>query len=194
MRTAAQRKKTVARASQRTRPRGFIPGCRQDRPSVLPDWTPLQPFIDGVQVKEVRSVLRHGGLLTEVFRRDWGLDEAPVDQVFQVVLTPGAISAWHVHFETLDRLFVNDGIVRIVLYDARRGSPSSGVVSEYLFGLPRPALVTIPPGVWHGLQNVWHAPSRVLNVVDRAYSYEAPDHWRLPVDDPRIPYRFRTSW
>jgi dTDP-4-dehydrorhamnose 3,5-epimerase len=42
------------------------------------------------------------------------------------------------------------------------------------------------------VQNVHHAESRVLNLVDRAYSYEAPDHWSLPIDTEQIPYRFES--
>jgi dTDP-4-dehydrorhamnose 3,5-epimerase len=30
-------------------------------------------------------------------------------------------------------------------------------------------------------------PSLILNAVDRSYSYENPDHWRLPPDTPHIP-------
>jgi hypothetical protein len=30
----------------------------------------------------------------------------------------------------------------------------------------------------------------VLNLTDHAYTYDSPDHWRLPVDTRRIPYRF----
>jgi dTDP-4-dehydrorhamnose 3,5-epimerase len=29
-------------------------------------------------------------------------------------------------------------------------------------------------------------------MVDRAYTYEDPDHWRLPPDTREIPYRFRS--
>jgi dTDP-4-dehydrorhamnose 3,5-epimerase len=43
-------------------------------------------------------------------------------------------------------------------------------------------------GVWHGLRNLEPARSTVVNIVDRAYEYEALDHWRLPADSPEIPY------
>jgi dTDP-4-dehydrorhamnose 3,5-epimerase len=54
----------------------------------------------------------------------------------------------------------------------------------------RPALVTIPPRVWHAVRNLSSTPSMMLNLTDRAYSYEDPDHWRLPADTDRIPFRF----
>jgi dTDP-4-dehydrorhamnose 3,5-epimerase len=42
--------------------------------------------------------------------------------------------------------------------------------------------------VWHGVQNVHPGPGSLLNLVDRAYRYERPDHWRPPNTDA-IPYR-----
>jgi dTDP-4-dehydrorhamnose 3,5-epimerase len=169
---------------------GFIEGCTRDPQLVRADWTPLQDLIEGVRVHEVRSVMRAGKVLTEVYRQDWGLDAAPVGQVFQVRLAPGGVSAWHAHRNTVDRLFVNDGMMRVVLYDARPDSSTTGWLNEFAFGLERPALVVVPPGVWHGLQNLSHQVSSVLNLVDHAYAYEDPDHWRLPEDTRQIPYRF----
>jgi dTDP-4-dehydrorhamnose 3,5-epimerase len=170
----------------------MIDGATRDRQSITADWVPLQEAIEGVKVCEVRNVPKENGVLTEVFRRDWELDEAPVDQVFQVTLFPGGVSAWHAHQVTTDRLFVNRGQMKIVLYDARPGSPTHGRVNEFRFGAVRPALVVIPPGVWHGVQNLGAEVGSVLNLVDRAYRYEDPDHWRLPLDTPKIPYTFQS--
>ena len=155
-----------------------------------PDWLPAQRTIDGVRIREVRHVHKGRGLLTEIFRADWKLDDGVVEQVFQVSLGPGEVSAWHVHQRTRDRIFVNGGAVRIVLYDARTASPTHGQINEFRFGEHRPALLVVPPGVWHGVENLRREPSTVLNAVDRAYSYGDPDHWRLPLDSPRIPFSF----
>ena len=69
----------------------------QGQQSITADWVFTQDLIDGVKVREVKNVPKANGLLTEIFRRDWGLEEGTVDQVFQVTLFPGAVSAWHVH-------------------------------------------------------------------------------------------------
>ena len=166
-------------------------GARKDPASITSDWNWLQNAIEGVRVQEVKNVVKsNGDVLCEIFRRDWLLDEGVVDQVFQSVINPGNISAWHVHQHTTDRLFVSQGLLRIVLYDAREASPTHERLSEYRFGAVRPALLVIPPGVWHGVQNISDAPALLLNLVDSAYSYEDPDHWRLPLDTEKIPYRF----
>jgi dTDP-4-dehydrorhamnose 3,5-epimerase len=169
----------------------LLPGAARDTQTITAEWTPSSmPLIDGVQIREVRHVVKATGHLTEIFRADWCLDDRPVDQVFQVELQPGAISAWHAHDATLDRLFVTEGLGRIVLYDRRRSSPTQGLVNELRVSARRPMLVVIPPRVWHGMQNTGDAPMRVLNIVDRAYDYRSPDHWRVPHDSAEIPYRF----
>jgi dTDP-4-dehydrorhamnose 3,5-epimerase len=169
----------------------LLPGATRDRQTITAEWNPANlTLIDGVRLREVRNVPKANGHLTEIYRRDWALDDAPVDQIFQVVLVPGGISAWHAHGETIDRLFVIEGTARVVLYDAREGSPTRGLVNEFKLSALRPALVVIPPRVWHGVQNIGHEYARMLNVVDRAYDYSEPDHWRVPEDCPGIPYAF----
>lgn len=194
--SSVQRQAVMAESRQATEvfspAAGGLPGARRDLQSVAADWTSLDALIEGVGLREVKNVIKRGshGILTEVFRRDWALDAGVVDQVFQVTLEGGAISGWHAHHSTTDRLFVNQGLIKIVLYDARRGSPTHGLVNQLCHGLERPALVLVPPGVWHAVQNMGSTRSALLNLVDIAYDYEAPDHWRLPLDTPEIPYRF----
>jgi dTDP-4-dehydrorhamnose 3,5-epimerase len=169
---------------------GLLPGAKKDGQSITGDWQSLQQLIDGVRTREIRSVLKDNGALTEIWRRDWELDDEPVDQVFQVIVQPGGISAWHTHQFTIDRLFVGIGQVKVVLYDGREDSPSFRRLNVFRIGAARPTLLIVPPGVWHGVQNLDSSPSLILNLVDRAYHYESPDHWRLPMDTDQIPYRF----
>ena len=169
-----------------------LDGVAQDEQSITKEWQLVgQNLIEGVIAREVINVQRSFGFLTEIYRGDWGLDDFGVDQVFQSVLEPGAVSAWHAHALTTDRIFINWGRMRIVLYDAREGSPTQGQLNHFVFGVTRPAMLVIPPRVWHGVQAVAKSgPSALLNVVDHAYHYEQPDHYRLPEDTDQIPYTF----
>lgn len=170
-------------------PIGYLPGTKQDRQSVTKDWESLQPLIEGVQVCEVRSVIKDNGHLTELYRSDWkGMTE--IRHVFQETLIPGEITAWHLHDQTTDRLFVSMGLVKIVLYDAREDSPTQGFLNVFRFGTPRSGLVIIPPGIWHGVMNVGSELALLINLTDQVYEYENPDHWKLPFDTEQIPYCF----
>ena len=128
--------------------------------------------------------------MTEIFRVDWLLDDGIVDQVFQNVLNARQISGWHVHTKTTDRIFVNLGLMKVVLYDARKNSSTFAMINEFMLGDIRPGLLIVPSGVWHAVQNIGQNQSALLNLVNHAYDYESPDHNRLPIDTPHIPYIF----
>jgi dTDP-4-dehydrorhamnose 3,5-epimerase len=102
--------------------------------------------IDGVRYRLARPVSHHHGHLTEVFRADWGLTDAPVVQVNATTTVPGRIRAWGIHRLTVDRLFAATGSLCVVCYDGRRGSPTFGCVNEFMLGERNQGLIVIPPG------------------------------------------------
>ena len=161
---------------------------------VNPNWEETnQTKIRGVEVRSVKHVVTNNGFLTEIFRGDWGLENRKIDQVFVRHLESGAVSAWHAHAATTDRLFCISGRVLIVLYDGRSNSDTARTLMQLRVGLERPSLVVVPSGVWHGIKNISSQPAILLNAVDQAYAYEAPDHWRIPANDVQIPFDFRTA-
>lgn len=168
----------------------MLPGAEKDPPRITPDWELRHGLIAGVRVKEVRNVVARNGVTTEIYRTDWGVGQGAVDQIIQVSLRGGALSAWHCHRQQTDHIFVTRGAIKLVLFDDRDGSPTRGKVDEFHLDLARPMLVVIPPGIWHGLQNLAAETGTFVNIFDRAYRYDDPDEWRLPPDSPAIPYRF----
>ena len=168
---------------------GGLPGMKRSKQSLTADWEPLQQIIDGVLIQQVRTVLKDGGALTELYRDHWE-NMGEVRHVFQEILSPNALTAWHMHLETTDRLFVSTGNVKIVIYDAREGSRTQGLLNVFRFGTARPALLLIPPCIWHGVMNVGSESAVLLNLTDKPYEYENPDHWRLPPNTDQIPYSF----
>lgn len=164
-----------------------------DSASIYADGRPAVPLIDGVYLHESRAILSESGTLTELFRRDWwaidGSANSQVDQVFMRTLRVGEASGWHVHAETTDRLTVIAGTLKVLLYDDRPASVSYRQSNTFLLGAIRPQLLVIPPGVWHAIRTHADQDVTLLNMVDLAYRYEAPDHFRLPLDTPLIPVR-----
>lgn len=168
-----------------------LPGARKDPQTVTSDWQLLRDrLIDGVIVHEAKNVIGGTGRVTELWRSDWALDRLGVDQVFQNVLAPGHVSAWHAHETGTDRLTVTAGQLTIVLYDGRTAAPTHGRVNEFHISAMRPTLLVVPPMIWHGVKNASGEPATLLNLTDHAYTYEDPDHWRLPADTDQIPHRF----
>jgi dTDP-4-dehydrorhamnose 3,5-epimerase len=171
----------------------MLTGARKDHQLITRDWQKLQDLIAGVHVREVAHVPRDHGVITEIFRPEWDPTGLPVVQIYQSRLLPGAIGAWSCHAQSVDRLFINQGHVKVVLYDGREESATYRRVNEFHVGDARPTLLVVPIGVWHGLQNLGVSEALVLNLPSRAYCYEDPDHYRLPYDTPEIPYRWNAA-
>jgi dTDP-4-dehydrorhamnose 3,5-epimerase len=163
----------------------------KDEPHVTPDWQIAIDLIEGVQTREVRNVVTANGVTTEVHRDDWGIVGGGVQQVIHVSLRAGAISAWHMHREQTDHIVPTAGMIRVVVYDPREASPSHGRVEVFNLSPMRPSLLLIPPGLWHGVQNMIASEfSSFINLFDRPYEHDDPDEWRLPIENDQIPYEF----
>lgn len=171
----------------------MLAGAIRDSQLVNEEWQKIEQGIDGVVAREVLHVLRDHGVITETFRPEWDPTGLPIVHVYQSRLFPGAIGAWSCHTKTVDRVFVNQGHLKVVLFDGREESPTFGKVSELFVGDARPTFLVIPVGVWHGLQNLGSSDALVLNYPTNAYRYDDPDHWRLPYDTDQIPYRWRAA-
>lgn len=62
----------------------LLEGASKDVQSIASDWSfTNQRLIDGVKLREVKSVPSGSGYLTEIFRAEWALDDSRVDQVFK---------------------------------------------------------------------------------------------------------------
>ncbi len=164
--------------------------ARKDPAHISAEWVVERDLIEGVSCREVRHIVTANGVTTELFRDDWGVLDGEVQQAIHVALRGGAISAWHQHRGRWDLVFPLAGHLRFVLHDPREESSTQGQVDVLHLSPQRPMLVSIPPYVWHGVQNLSTDTSSFVNFFDRSYDYEDPDEWRLPLDSPEIPYRF----
>src|SRR4029434_4290514 len=83
---------------------GALQGAKRDAQSITRDWQLLREPIVGVDVREVKNVLKDNGYLTEIWREDWGLRPSTVAQVFQALIESRGLYAWHDHGHATDRL------------------------------------------------------------------------------------------
>ncbi|HEX7150103.1 MAG TPA: dTDP-4-dehydrorhamnose 3,5-epimerase family protein [Thermoanaerobaculia bacterium] len=166
----------------------MLHGAQKDGQLVTSEWQKIHKTIEGVVVREVLHVPRDHGVITEMYRTEWDPTGLPVVHIYQSRLFPAALGAWSCHMKSIDRLFVNQGHLKVVLFDGREESPTYKLVMEMHVGDARPAFLVIPPGVWHGIQNLGSTDALMMNFPTHAYDYADPDHWRLNWDSPEIPY------
>ena len=148
--------------------------------------------IDGVFVKDLKVQLDERGKLFEIARMDdpqfVSVYGKSIQQVYLTTANPGIVKAWHYHKKQTDCFCCVAGVMKLVLADTRRNSPTFGCINEFFLGPEAPKIVTIPKEVYHGFMAVSHEPATVINVVTECYNSKEPDEYRKAWDDKEIGY------
>lgn len=144
-------------------------------------------MIEGVTTKRLEPRADERGALMEILRSDDPIYEG-FAQVYATLNYPGVVRAWHWHAHQVDLFTVVQGMVKIVLYDRREGSPTFGEVNEFFVGEQNPIVLRVPEGVYHGYKTIGVAPALLLNFPSQLYNREQPDEMRIPYDSDEVPY------
>jgi len=149
-------------------------------------------YIDGVRVHQQVTQQDERGSVTELYSPLWGFDDIPLVFLYTVMVRPGKVKGWAVHYEQVDRYFFYDGSLKLVLYDDRRHSPTHGMINELYFSEANRSVVLVPPRVYHAVQNVGLTNGLMINFPSHPYRHEDPDKYTLPLENDVIPYHFET--
>ncbi|WP_295627073.1 dTDP-4-dehydrorhamnose 3,5-epimerase family protein [uncultured Nitrosomonas sp.] len=169
----------------------LIEDAIKDQQTVTSEGESTNVLLTGVKKYEVPNIITPNGITTELYRPEWDVGPDQIRHMIHAILRTGAISAWHAHESQIDTIFVVNGTIKLVLYDDRADSATRGQINVLHLSRMRPTLITIPPGIWHGLQNLENFESSFINYFNNPYLYSCPDEWRLPFDTDKIPYQFK---
>jgi dTDP-4-dehydrorhamnose 3,5-epimerase len=147
-------------------------------------------MIDGVKTKKLRVIPDERGRLMEILRSDEDLF-LKFGQVYMTTTYPGVVKAWHKHEKQTDNIACLAGMLKLVLYDGRKGSPSHKEINQFYIGVHNPMLIQVPPGIYHGWMCVSEEEAVVVNIPTEMYDYEHPDEQRLPAHGSEIPYDWK---
>jgi len=141
--------------------------------------------IQGVTITPLKQIIDERGKIMHFLRND----EAGFDKFGEVYFSqamPGAIKAWHLH-KVMDLNYVCVvGRIKLVLYDAREGSPTKGELMQVFLGPEDHKRVHVPHGVWNGFKGVSTEPALVANCSTVPHT---PDEIvRMDPFDKSIPY------
>lgn len=142
--------------------------------------------ISGVSLRSLAEIDTPGGPVLHMLRAD-SPEFFSFGEVYFSVVEPGAVKAWKRHSRQTQHFAVPSGLMEIVVYDPRKGSPSYGLVESFLLGRPgRYSLLRIPPGLWYGFACRSMQSALLANCADVPYDPEESE--RLPQDSPEIPF------
>jgi len=149
-------------------------------------------YISGVMTRRLKLIPDDRGWLMEMLRSDWEEFEK-FGQTYVTACYPGVVKAWHYHKHQTDHFICVSGMAKVALYDPRDNSPTKGMVNEFFMGTLNPILVKIPNMVYHGFAAIGNEMTIVVNVPTKLYKYDKPDEYRVPYDDPSIPYKWQVK-
>jgi dTDP-4-dehydrorhamnose 3,5-epimerase len=144
-------------------------------------------MIDGVKVKDLKVIPDERGYLQEILRNDEDLFKN-FGQVYMTTTYPGVVKGWHYHDEQCDNVVCLKGMIKLVLYDDRKGSKTKGTINQFFIGEQSAKLVQIPKGIYHGWKCVSTDTAYIVNIPDKVFNYKKPDEHRLDPHKNDIPY------
>jgi len=144
-------------------------------------------MIDGVVIKPLRKIPDERGSIYHMLRRDDPVFEQFGEIYFSKVY-PGVVKGWHIHKEMTLNYAVVSGMIKLVLFDERAGSPTKGQVQEIYAGEDNYCLIKVPPMVWNGFKGAGTRPALVANCATHPHDPQEID--RCDPFDNRIPYNW----
>lgn len=144
-----------------------------------------QTRIDGVEIVPLQRFTDARGSVFHMLKATdahfAGFGEIYFSSVYQ-----GVVKGWKRHRRMTVNYACILGRLKLVLYDDRDGSSTSGAVAELFLSPEEYALVVIPPWIWHGFQGVSHPAAIVANCATEPSDPAELD--RLDTCDASIPY------
>jgi dTDP-4-dehydrorhamnose 3,5-epimerase len=163
----------------------------KDKATVDAKGNRLQQLIEGVVAQPLIVHADERGSLTELYHPAFEIPFSSIGCVTLVTIRPGRIKGWVKHLTSEDRVAVISGTAQVVLFDDRPDSPTYEMVNEIFLSTQNPKTVVIPIGVYHAVRNVGHETMTFVNMPTKAYDHASPDKYRLPLDNERIPFKWR---
>ncbi|MFA5156191.1 MAG: dTDP-4-dehydrorhamnose 3,5-epimerase family protein [Candidatus Omnitrophota bacterium] len=125
-------------------------------------------MINDVVIKELTQIPDERGKIMHMLRKDDDIFEEFGEIYFSIVY-PGAIKGWHLHKKMTLNYAVVNGMIKLVLYDGRKGSPTFNEVQEIFMGDENYVLVKIPAGITNGFKGIGTKPAIVANCATLAH-------------------------
>lgn len=122
-------------------------------------------MIKGIAITPLKKIPDERGTIIHMLRNDSPLFHTFGEIYFSTVY-PGVVKGWHLHEKMTLNYAVIQGMIRLVLYDDRKDSPSRGQLQEIFTGEDNYSLITIPPGIWNGFKGIGVKTAIVANCSD----------------------------
>jgi dTDP-4-dehydrorhamnose 3,5-epimerase len=142
-------------------------------------------MINGVTIHALKQIPDERGKIMHMLRVDDPYFEKFGEIYFSVVY-PGVVKGWHFHQRMTLNYAVVSGLIKLVLFDERKDSPTCGEIQEIFIGESNYVLVQIPPMIWNGFKGIGTNSAIVANCA--TLPHDPTEILRMDPFNNHIPY------
>lgn len=142
-------------------------------------------MIDGVKIKPLSKISDERGMILHMLRCD-DPDFEEFGEIYFSTAYPGVVKGWHEHSRQVQNYAVIQGIIKLVLYDARPDSPTFKELMEIFTGEDNYQLIRIPTGVVNGFKAIGTTTAIVANCA--TIPHEPDEIIRYDPLGDKVPY------
>lgn len=143
-------------------------------------------MIDGVIIKPLRQIPDERGAIIKM-QESTDPEFAGFGEVYFSTVLPGVVKGWHLHEANVLNYNVVHGMIKLVMFDDREGSPTRGELQEVFLGDRNRVLVQIPAGVWNGFKGIGTVEAIVCDLTSLPHADDVM-HRHDPHDRAFIDY------
>lgn len=145
-------------------------------------------MIDGLIITPLKKIPSEQGSVFHMIRNDDAIFNK-FGEVYFSSIYPNMIKGWHIHKKSFSHYAVPIGMVKLVVYDPRKKSPTFGEVQEIYLGEDNYILVTIPKQVWSSFKCIGDRTSLLAHLS--TLPYDSTNALKLDINTDLIPYAWK---
>jgi len=128
-------------------------------------------MISGVVIKKLNIIPDERGKIMHMLKENDDIFERFGEIYFSVVY-PDVVKGWHLHKQMTLNYAAVSGMIKLVLYDGRKDSPTYKEIQEIFMGEDNYVLVKIPAGITNGFKGMGVKPAIVANCASLPHDPE----------------------
>lgn len=125
-------------------------------------------MIEGVQINNLKIIKDKRGKVMHMLRSD-----SPIfnkfGEIYFSTIYKDIVKGWHLHLKSTLNYACIKGKVKLVLYDDRKESKTTGQIQEIILTPKKYFLVSIPPKIWNGFKGIDNDESIIANCLDNPH-------------------------
>ncbi|HEX2927886.1 MAG TPA: dTDP-4-dehydrorhamnose 3,5-epimerase family protein [Ruminiclostridium sp.] len=121
-------------------------------------------MINGVIIKPLRKIPDDRGTIMKM-QENSDVEFKGFGEIYFSTVYPGVVKGWHLHENATLNYCVVKGMIKLVMYDGRKGSKTEGILEELYIGDSNYCLVQIPDGVWNAFKGIGQETAIVADLI-----------------------------